>query len=322
MKRRRRKNAFSASKRNETKRNETKRNHVARYTDSLGYTWGAPQGADAMPVVMVSAIIAGGCTDVLTNPLWVIRTRMQTQHFHEQIFESEPAGAGGDVLAKARQRPETFQTFGTETKTKTKTAGPKGLGSSEEAKAKGSPRRPFLRLDSMEARRATGLVGTFRGIFRNEGALAFYKGLTASLVGLSHVAVQFPAYEWAKRRLKSADLPGSVGREGELSWFGLILSSSISKVGASAITYPHEVVRARMQDQVRKGGSGARGAIEAAAVDVAEKVGTASWATETETAATAKAGGGKRTAKAGARSAAATAPHYTSFVQAIRTIVR
>lgn len=35
-------------------------------------------------------------------------------------------------------------------------------------------------------------------IYRTEGFRAFYKGLLPSLMGVSHVAVQFPLYEKAK----------------------------------------------------------------------------------------------------------------------------
>ena len=38
-------------------------------------------------------------------------------------------------------------------------------------------------------------IGTFammRSIYKEEGFMAFYKGLGASFLGLSHVAIQFP----------------------------------------------------------------------------------------------------------------------------------
>lgn len=77
---------------------------------------------------ILSAISAGAIGDIVTNPLWVARTRMQTYIFH---------GSGHPVT--------NITTF-----------------------------------------------GMIRSIYKNEGLGAFYRGLGASFLGLSHVAVQFP----------------------------------------------------------------------------------------------------------------------------------
>lgn len=39
-------------------------------------------------------------------------------------------------------------------------------------------------------------VGMMKMIYREEGFAAFYKGLSASFLGLSHVAIQFPLCEF------------------------------------------------------------------------------------------------------------------------------
>ena len=90
------------------------------------------------PVVFIhvsAAITAGAIGDVITNPLWVTRTRIQTLIFHN---------------------------------------------------------------DSALASNIT-TIGMIRSIYKNEGIRAFYKGLGASFLGLSHVAVQFPLYEYLKK---------------------------------------------------------------------------------------------------------------------------
>ena len=71
--------------------------------------------------------------------------------------------------------------------------------------------------------------------------MALYKGLGASLLGLTHVALQFPAYEYMKEQLRDSSLVKSP--------FDIILASAGSKVVASSVTYPHEVIRARLQVQ-------------------------------------------------------------------------
>ncbi|CAG8441703.1 3128_t:CDS:2 [Ambispora leptoticha] len=75
-----------------------------------------------------------------------------------------------------------------------------------------------------------------------EGMRGFYKGLGPSLMGVSHVAVQFPLYEKMKVWLKSPD-------HEHLSNLSILYASSASKMIASMATYPHEVVRTRLQNQ-------------------------------------------------------------------------
>ncbi|WVO17495.1 hypothetical protein L204_105188 [Cryptococcus depauperatus] len=80
-------------------------------------------------------------------------------------------------------------------------------------------------------------------IYRHEGLRAFYKGLLPSLLGVSHVAVQFPLYEKAK---SWAD-DGSNGDHSSLSPSTILVCSAFSKMVASLATYPHEVLRTRLQ---------------------------------------------------------------------------
>lgn len=82
----------------------------------------------------------------------------------------------------------------------------------------------------------------FRTIYRNEGLAAFYKGLIPSLFGISHVAVQFTLYEKAKAW-------AAHGSADPLTPSAILLCSAVSKMIASLATYPHEVLRTRIQMQ-------------------------------------------------------------------------
>ncbi|CAM9435824.1 unnamed protein product [Discosporangium mesarthrocarpum] len=128
---------------------------------------------------LLPAITAGALTDVVTNPFWVVRTRMQTQVLHEVLEERG---------------------------------------------------------------KAMGMMDTFRHVHKTEGWRAFYRGLTASLLGLTHVAIQFPVYEQLKLEARKY-------RKGREHAQDLILASGTAKIVSSVMTYPHEVVRARMQDE-------------------------------------------------------------------------
>ncbi|KAI0632009.1 mitochondrial NAD transporter [Trametes polyzona] len=81
-------------------------------------------------------------------------------------------------------------------------------------------------------------------IYRTEGARAFFRGLLPSLLGITHVAVQFPLYEHLKRIAVR-------GRSEPLTPGQILACSAVAKMTASIATYPHEVVRTRLQTQKR-----------------------------------------------------------------------
>ena len=86
-----------------------------------------------------------------------------------------------------------------------------------------------------------GLVSGLRAIYRVEGFRGFFHGLTPTLFGVSHGSLYFLAYEklklWRRQSKKSS----------ELSNLDTLATASLSKVFAGSITYPHQLVRARMQ---------------------------------------------------------------------------
>jgi len=87
----------------------------------------------------------------------------------------------------------------------------------------------------------SGMWNGLRSIWKTEGIRGFFHGLTASLAGVSHGALYFLAYERLKLWRKEAR------PDGHLTNFDTILTSSLSKVFAGGLTYPHQLVRARMQ---------------------------------------------------------------------------
>ncbi|KAK4549765.1 hypothetical protein LTR36_005066 [Oleoguttula mirabilis] len=99
----------------------------------------------------------------------------------------------------------------------------------------------------------TSTLDAARKMYKAEGMAAFYSGLTPALLGLTHVAIQFPLYEYFKQRftgLEMGESPAQHGNEGK-NTLGILAATFLSKVCATSATYPHEVLRTRMQTQQR-----------------------------------------------------------------------
>jgi solute carrier family 25 protein 33/36 len=115
----------------------------------------------------------------------------------------------------------------------------------------------------LEADAAVGQVA-YRGyldvigkIFKQEGIKGFYRGLQASYWGCTEGALQFILYEQLKtkllqrqnQRLRAAGLPETT----ELTNNMYFWSAALAKMIASIATYPHEVARTRLREQSRMG---------------------------------------------------------------------
>lgn len=100
----------------------------------------------------------------------------------------------------------------------------------------------LVRTRQMSASIPLGTISTLSKIVQKEGLRALYKGLGSSMFGLFHVIIQFPLYE----RLK---LVQRKNRSDPNTTWQILLASTVSKVCASTTTYPHEIIRTRLQLQ-------------------------------------------------------------------------
>ncbi|ODQ60576.1 hypothetical protein WICANDRAFT_51144 [Wickerhamomyces anomalus NRRL Y-366-8] len=104
--------------------------------------------------------------------------------------------------------------------------------------------------ESLEKNYYKNTIDAFKKMYKNEGFLVFYSGLIPSLFGLFHVAIHFPVYEKLKKFLKCDNFKSQTNDELQThsnNLIRLITASSLSKMCASTLTYPHEILRTRMQ---------------------------------------------------------------------------
>ena len=86
-------------------------------------------------------------------------------------------------------------------------------------------------------------------IYREEGPLGFWKGLSASYVGCFEGGIQWIVYEKIKAML-SVDKDHQTRTPSPAEYF---LAAALSKTAAICATYPHEVVRTRLREQAAFG---------------------------------------------------------------------
>ncbi|CAK5273758.1 unnamed protein product [Mycena citricolor] len=83
---------------------------------------------------------------------------------------------------------------------------------------------------------------TIKTIMAEEGVRGFYKGLSASYLGVTEGTIQWVLYERLKRLSANSENKGGV-----MEWLGMLGSAGTAKCVASLITYPHEVIRTRLR---------------------------------------------------------------------------
>ncbi|KAJ3105429.1 hypothetical protein HDU96_008576 [Phlyctochytrium bullatum] len=93
-------------------------------------------------------------------------------------------------------------------------------------------------------------------VLRNEGIRGLYKGLSASILGLSETTLQFVLYEQMKKRVLASKLEklkreqlttGQPLPKPALAWSDTFAMAATAKLIATITTYPHEVLRTRLR---------------------------------------------------------------------------
>jgi solute carrier family 25 protein 33/36 len=148
-------------------------------------------GRENSYVHLCAAAIAGIATGTATNPIWVVKTRLQLSAA-DNLKARAAATAAAAAAVQAAPRSSSV-----------------GGGA---------------------------VYSTIMQIAREEGIRGFYKGLSASYLGVTEGTIQWVLYERLKRLTAPAE-----GTSGLQEWAGMLGSAGTAKCVASLITYPHEV---------------------------------------------------------------------------------
>ena len=101
-----------------------------------------------------------------------------------------------------------------------------------------------LQLDCRDGKHVSAFE-IIRSTYKSEGIKTFYRGLTASYMGISETVIHFAIYE----KLKSEITHFHFIIESSFSAFECMIAAGISKSIASSLCYPHEVARTRLRQQ-------------------------------------------------------------------------
>ncbi|GAA6059618.1 hypothetical protein JCM10212_005117 [Sporobolomyces blumeae] len=189
----------------------------------------------------------GVVTAAATNPIWVVKTVMQLQ----QQQRATLASSTSTPTSSPPPPRSTSSRF---------SAPPPPPPSSRRIPPQPTFSHSFRSLSSPPSQlasppRSPTSYSTAVEILRRDGFRGFYKGLSASLLGVTEGTIQWGLYEQfkkvAKRRTRDAsagrDQGGGGGGELENEGWRISVAAGAAKLVATVITYPHEVVRTRLR---------------------------------------------------------------------------
>ncbi|XP_077248000.1 folate transporter 1 isoform X2 [Tasmannia lanceolata] len=108
-----------------------------------------------------------------------------------------------------------------------------------------------------QSRPYSGFSDALRTILKEEGWPALYKGIGPSLFLVSHGAIQFTVYEELRRlaiHIKCKEGKKNIANEDKLNSVDYAMLGASSKVAAILLTYPYQVIRARLQQRPNSDG--------------------------------------------------------------------
>ncbi|XP_078437910.1 peroxisomal nicotinamide adenine dinucleotide carrier-like [Wolffia australiana] len=181
---------------------------------------GRGDGTAGMMSWLIVAAISGSLNVLLTNPIWVLVTRMQTQTQAERkIMEIKRETIIREAAESISNDQRTLEDK---------------LAELESTKPK-----PY------------GTLRAAQEVYGEAGIKGFWKGIIPTLIMVSNPSIQFMIYETSLKKAKhSANRRG----RGNVTMLEVFLLGALAKLGATLSTYPLLVVKSRLQAKQEIGG--------------------------------------------------------------------
>ncbi|KAF3446970.1 hypothetical protein FNV43_RR12150 [Rhamnella rubrinervis] len=183
---------------------------------------GRGDGSVGMFSWLVVAAIAGSLNVLLTNPIWVLVTRMQT---HTQVERKIMEERKKDLLREASEIRLTDSTL----------------------------QDKLAELDSLKPR-PYGTMHAAREVYAEAGITGFWKGIIPTLIMVCNPSIQFMIYESSLKHLRAKRAANKQGLK-NITALEVFLLGALAKLGATVSTYPLLVVKSRLQAKQEIGGN-------------------------------------------------------------------
>ncbi|KAL7244531.1 hypothetical protein ACSBR2_000006 [Camellia fascicularis] len=183
---------------------------------------GRGDGTVGMFSWLVVAAIAGSFNVLLTNPIWVLVTRMQT---HTQAERKVIEAKREALLMEASE--SNF------------------IGSTLQDK--------LAQLDSTKPS-PYGTLHAAREVYNEAGITGFWKGIIPTLIMVCNPSIQFMIYESSLKHLRAKRSSNKQGIN-NVTALEVFLLGALAKLGATMSTYPLLVVKSRLQAKQEIGGN-------------------------------------------------------------------
>ncbi|KAH9620205.1 hypothetical protein KSS87_016608 [Heliosperma pusillum] len=171
---------------------------------------GLGDGNVGMMSWLAVAAAAGSLNVLMTNPIWVLVTRMQTHTQAERNIMERKTDA---LLREASENSWTDSTL----------------------------QEKLAELESMKPKP----YGTFQAaseVYNEAGIRGFWKGLVPTLIMVCNPSIQFMIYETSLRSLKEKRATNKLGVK-QATALEVFLLGAVAKLGATVVTYPLLVVK-------------------------------------------------------------------------------